>query len=356
MMKFLINPGFARCGTTALHGYFANQKILSTPAQKKEIKAFLSPINIDSYLSHFNCLENNVYFESSPPYTCAGMDSFTSVLDNIQNTLLNNSNNEVFFIFNVRNPISRAFSHYWHEIDAHHSVFGKTWRIRTYDHQDRLAYPYERSFFDAIKNNNNNFLPPFGRMIKYAIECFGQDNIFIIHNSAIENGLRELVSRLSFLNRISKSKMPVTRGAYAPYYLYAGDQPAQYLIQTNKKCEFIEIPRNCALLISNRHTELLHNAQFDISRIVAASSIWSRSADSNAVYRMIKDYITEQVALLTNIPQKCFLGLEKDMILEEISSVPPDLQIKPATPSLKAIKDALAVIKPTNPVKTIIAK
>jgi hypothetical protein len=105
----MIILGGQRCGTTSIYDYLS-QHPQTNPSRSKEIHFF--DLNYQSglnwYRYNFNSKKNNtqlITFESSPYYLF-----HPAVPERVKKSLP-----ECKFIIMLRNPIERAYSHYWHE-------------------------------------------------------------------------------------------------------------------------------------------------------------------------------------------------------------------------------------------------
>jgi hypothetical protein len=104
---FLI-AGAQKCGTSSLHAYMAQCEGVYCSAPK-ELHYFddgyLTPTQ-NAYLNHFALTNCPIRGESTPIYMC-----YPGVAQRIRQQL-----GAVKVIFICRDPVARAYSHYWHEV------------------------------------------------------------------------------------------------------------------------------------------------------------------------------------------------------------------------------------------------
>jgi len=118
-MKFLIIPGFAKSGTTFLYEQLANSGAPVNLPKRKEVDYFRNAKNLAGYLDQFQTADpDKVFIDASPLYGL--LNSGTA--SNIKKVL---KDHEVKFVFCLREPLSRAYSQYMHDINMRmgHIVF-----------------------------------------------------------------------------------------------------------------------------------------------------------------------------------------------------------------------------------------
>lgn len=116
-MKFLIIPGYAKSGTTFLFEQLAASGAPINMPKRKEVDYFRSAESLEGYLDQFETQDpDKVFLDASPLYGLPGND----VANKIKKTL---KGHDVKFIFCLRDPLSRAYSHYMHDISTHFFLY-----------------------------------------------------------------------------------------------------------------------------------------------------------------------------------------------------------------------------------------
>jgi len=116
-MKFLIIPGFAKSGTTFLFEQLAASGAPINLPKRKEVDYFRSADSFKGYLDQFETQDpDKVFLDASPLYGLPG----TQVAARIKKVL---KGHDVKIIFCLRDPMSRAYSHYMHDISTHFFLY-----------------------------------------------------------------------------------------------------------------------------------------------------------------------------------------------------------------------------------------
>ncbi|WP_223669275.1 hypothetical protein [Kangiella shandongensis] len=313
--KFAINLGFARSGTTTLHRHFTNNDMCCVPEEEKEIKAFMDDsITLDKYLSKFNHDGKRVIFESSPPYCHTGIQGYTKVLQNIKSIL---GEQDLILIFNIREPIERAFSHYWYNIGKHHSIFGKRWNVKSYDHERRFKDVFDSSFYDCLKiqKQREGLFPPYHLIIRYAVELLGVDRVKIIHVNELNQAVPEIFKELG-VPYDGDPALKVNQYVQPSYYHSKNNNIFEVTTINNKY--LIKIPSNKLLILSGVGAELLDGEQYDLWKIAGAANHWTRTLDSRLVQKRLIKYYKKLYEGFSKIEDSCFVGDSKALFLESL--------------------------------------
>lgn len=304
--KYIINIGFARSGTTSLHHYFRNSTV-AVPKKEKEIKAFFNDVTPEEYIHYFDKdnENNNIFFESSPQYSHVPVADYCRVINRIKKVL---GKDNVHIVINVRDPVPRAFSNYWHNIGSHHSVFGKLWSVRDREDPKRFSMCYDLSFYDAIFNKKirDNLFPDYAKIINYAISAFGEHAVSVLPIEKLEEGVKELFNKLD-LPFLGKGKIHVNK-SFRPTYYMSKRGGAVYSIPTVTGDYLVKVPEGALLLISEKACELLSEKEYDVLKIANAANHWSTSVSSCHVRNILPDYFSNQEEELEKIPDSCFLS------------------------------------------------
>ena len=320
----IINPGFARCGTTAFDEYLSNSPFIYTPREQKELKYFMQEIvSGKEYLSKFSDDDQLFYFESSPPYCHTGFSNFKTYLQRIA-AIAKEIDAEVKVIFCIRNMFKRAFSHYWHDINTQYSIYGANWKVKNLDSEDRFKSVYKRSFFDeVVRNQNEKFFPRYGKMINHAIGLFGEENVRVAHTNNLDACISDYLKYLNF--KLDEEVVsPRIIGAKCPIYLSG---PGYRLAQTDDGQKLFKIEGDEVCLITSRNVEFLEGSKLNLDEIVAGSTIWSRQFPTSLLPQDIISNASQQTRFMESIPSDCFLAGKRDELLGEMLEVPKMLKI-----------------------------
>lgn len=315
MGKFFINIGFARSGTTTLHHYFKNTSA-TVPKYEKEIKAFYEDINKEAYLKNFDKEDSSdsIFFESSPQYAHLATPEYKKVIDRIALAL---GKDDVNIVINLREPISRAFSNYWHNIGSHHSVFGRFWSVKNTDDAKRFRSCYDFSFYDAIsrKKMRDNFFPDYADIIKYAINIFGKNKVHVISINGLDSGVKCLFEKMN-IEFNGKKDIHVNK-SFRPRYYISRPGGGVYSIVTTAGDYLVRVPEGGMLILSDKFCEVIRQDRYDLNEIFCASSHWTDSINTTHVRKIMGDYFKRQVQLFKDIPDSCFLNGCADDFLEK---------------------------------------
>jgi len=152
-MKFLIVPGFAKSGTTFLYEQLVQSGASLNIPEFKELDYFITRSGFSGYLENFKTADpEKVFLDASPLYSISGKN----IRRRIQETL---RGHEVKFIFCLREPIARAYSHYMHDVSSHFYLYGHA--------------PYSFYSADALKK----YFVPLAREVQAYIDMFGEENV-----------------------------------------------------------------------------------------------------------------------------------------------------------------------------------
>jgi len=161
----LIGLGFEKCGTTALDSFLGQSPSFACPKPKETL--FFNA-NFDKGLAYYKELykvddRTRVIVDITPSYI-----RNPEALQRIVNFPTHKK-----YVVMLRHPVTRAFSHYLHDITHHHSIYCHT----RYEGQEPFSYPYSKSFFDEY---NEKYEYHFTRYLKYlmrVIELFSHKNV-----------------------------------------------------------------------------------------------------------------------------------------------------------------------------------
>lgn len=198
--KVIICIGFAKCGTTSLHGAFAAMPNARVPKGSKELKYFQRDSrSADQYLSLFTGVpegvdpEDTVIFESSPPYASGSSgEQVRDLLGRIKALFP-----QAIIVVCMRQPVRRAFSHYLHALQKH-AVFGLAPRaMRTEPAEmNALLNPYTLDFTAALFKNDS-LRRPYHDALQAAYDLFGPGQVEPFFLERDVEGFHGFMARLS---------------------------------------------------------------------------------------------------------------------------------------------------------------
>ena len=215
--NFLI-IGAQKCGTTSLHNILS-QHPEANMSKKKEIKFFTDEKKYEKGLNYYETYfkkpshHNKITGESSPGYIC-----YPKVPNRISKDLGNNTK----LVLILRDPIKRAFSHYWNSRS----------NLKQHFTEKQIIVKYLTSEFDE---NSRNFFSR-GVYIKYIrkyLKYFDEARIHIIILEELINhkkkGLQDLYGFLGIdihdgLQELPKASNP-TIIYKNPFYIYFFNNP-----------------------------------------------------------------------------------------------------------------------------------
>lgn len=230
--NFLI-PGVPKAGTTSMYHYLSNHpEIFMSP--KKELWFFSRDDNfargISWYESHFKdyCSEKAVG-EASPNYLY-----FEKAIRRISFIIP-----DVKLIIMLRNPVDRAYSHYWHNVKKNQETLNfaeaideEEYRIKNSDDaMHRYGYLHHGLYYDQIERALNYFKKRQMKIILFEefikekrkilreifhflnvredVEIPNIDNRFNIGQSQKFKSLRRVLEKDSTLKRFYKRLFPI---------------------------------------------------------------------------------------------------------------------------------------------------
>jgi len=336
--KVIINLGLARCGTTAVDKLMRGIPEISSPEGVKELKYFLRSSNKDAYFKSFENASSSLFFESSPPYAHGGFEGFNTALERIMS--IKSDDTDIIFLFNIRNLIKRAFSHYWHDINGHYSIYGRLWTVRTKDDPRRYDALYQKSFLAEMKQGGNDakFLPEIGRMMQAAVQAVGAENVKIAHTANLNKSISALLHDVSDGSLGASLEVPRLPGTKAPAYLHGGEEGQFYSFKDEND---LYVPAQTCLLFARRHAELLSGTDYDLNRIVDASLTWTTELETDALAPRVFDYVQQQVEAIAKLPDECFLADLKSEIIADVGADPGHLKIATTEPNLGIAKSMI---------------
>lgn len=256
-----------------------------------------------------------------------GLAGFETALKRISG--LRASGADLRILILLRNPLERAFSHYWREISGHHAMFGRAWRINRKDHPDRYASLYRRSFLDELTDPlaRDKFLPPIAEMAARAVAVLGADQVRIAASADIGGALSGLLAEVGHPSAPGMARVPLSVD-HAPVFLYGGTGGQSFPLGAP---DLVTVPAHTALLFTGKDSDLLSGTTYDLARIAAATEGWSRSFETRDLPAGLSAALAQQADGLARLPETCFLAGQRAWLLDDIARLPPSLSIAPVT-------------------------
>ena len=280
-MKFLIIPGFAKAGTTFLFEALKDSGAPINIPIRKEVDYLRGGNDKATYLAQFESQDSDkVFLDASPMYSMSGQDT----IRNIKKCL---KADDVKVLFCLRDSISRAYSHYMHDICTHFFLYAHG--------------PY--SFYSPAVLRY--YFKPIAPVIASYIKSFGAENVSAFGFKS--TGQKLPTDVLDFLSlpktwKLDLSKNPALGGALPRIY-YDKDR---YLTVRSGADLYALPPRN--LLISNiRFQQLRTDFPVKIAQsMLKSAASWDRQFDPTVLGDAL-DIIREDYA-------KCFelLGINPE--------------------------------------------
>jgi len=190
MLPNFICPGAQKSATTTLHDILIQHPDIYLPQNKEthffdKDKEYIKGVNFYKNEYYSTVKEEKIIGDITPGYMF-----FEDSVKRIYNTLGDN----IKIIFMLRNPIERAYSHYW-------MSYRRTYENQTFERaveleSDRLNKNYfNKNHFSYIERGY------YARQIKRFLEFFPKENMkFIIFNEFINNKNDSVKGILNFLN------------------------------------------------------------------------------------------------------------------------------------------------------------
>jgi hypothetical protein len=186
-----------RGGTTSLYVYLAESSGISRPL-RKEIHFFDDNYGKGWawYLAHFPVRNSSVLTgEGSPNYMF-----YPVAMQRIADTLPNAK-----LIALLRNPIERAYSHYWHEVSLGYETLPFEDALnREYDMDNNCWRPWELGGRGIYEHEHFSYLSRglYVKQLKPWMEKISRNNFLILKSEALFNDPGKVLSEaLTFLGR-----------------------------------------------------------------------------------------------------------------------------------------------------------
>ena len=282
-MKFLIIPGFAKSGTTFLFEQLAASGAPINMPKRKEVDYFRRADSFEGYLDQFETQDpDKVFLDASPLYGLPG----TNVAERIQKTL---KGHDVKAIFCLRDPMSRAYSHYMHDISTHFFLYAHG--------------PY--SFYSPAVLKK--YFHPLSPSVRDFTKALGKANVSGFGFKSTGSKLREDV--LEYLSlpadwELDFNVNPALGGSIPRLYF---DTDRYLTIRSGK--ELYALPPHTFLLSNIRYQQFRPDFPAHIAKLLLKNSAsWDRQFDPEAIGPAVKPIREDYL--------KCFdaLGMEREAL------------------------------------------
>jgi hypothetical protein len=251
---------------------------------------------------------------------------------------------DVIILFCIRNLVSRAFSHYWHDIESHYSKFGRLWSVREGNDGRRLADLYQKPFPQALRGDPDKFLPSVGQMVFAAVEAFGRDNVRIAYTSQLSACVSDLMDQVG-IRAGECIEVPKLTGMRAPLYLELDDPQIRSLLVKFGNDKGIYIKDGACLLIRKRDAELLDGHRFNFQLLKASSERWTYTFETSNLKKVVTHYLSEQFSCFESMNDEIFLNNSKSDVLQDLMNTPEILSVSRVMVDLDHVESALAKLE-----------
>ncbi len=280
-MKFLIIPGYAKSGTTFLYEQLANSGAPINLPKRKELDYFRSADSFEGYLEQFETQDpDKVFLDASPLYALPGDGTASRIKKALKG-------HDVKIVFCLRDPLSRAYSHYMHDISTH---------IFLHAHG-----PY--SFYSPAVLKN--YFHPLSQSVGEFNQAFGKKNVSGFGFKSTGKDLDASVLEFLGLSKDWELDFSVNpaQGGSIPRIYYDADR---YLTIRSGEALYALPPRTF-LMANIRFPQIRPDFPDEIARqFMQSQASWDRHFDPAALGQAVKPIREEYL--------KCFdkLGLERE--------------------------------------------
>lgn len=164
-----ILAGAQKSGTTSLHNYLEKHHRVFFPKQPQELHFFDIDENYNKGLTYYE----QFFAEVEPEHTAVGQTSPLYIYEPETPSRIANLLPQVKLIFILRNPVDRAYSHYWHSVKKGYEtlVFEEALAVET----DRLEQGFEQ-------RRNYSYVDRgyYYRQLKRFLQYFSAEQILVV--------------------------------------------------------------------------------------------------------------------------------------------------------------------------------
>jgi hypothetical protein len=306
--KFLIVPGYPKSGTTFLYDQFARNEAHFNIPVRKELGAFHESITKKNYINLFETTNSQkVYLDATPSYA----DWRSNALRNMSATL---SQDDVFIMFCLRDPMSRAYSHYLHDLIRNFWIYA----FDVYQFEDPRVF--------------SRYFQPTAQQIRQAKQLFGVDRVVGWSPNGDSSAGIESVRQFAGLpdNWVLDIHAERHSGGWLPKVFYDSRKPLLILDGS----QLYEIPSGTLLVSNGPRSILATEFPADIGdQLVRASASWTRSFD----FQVLGDNAKLLVDDFSESLEQCRIFGVKAATVERVTAAQP-----PALPAV--IRTKLRII------------
>ena len=189
--------GVQKSGTTYLHNLLKEHPDVFSPKYPQEIHFFAFEYdyqkNIKKYQNKFRSWQGEkIIFQTSPYYLY-----LPAVPERIANIIP-----DAKFIFILRNPIDRAYSHYWHSVKYAYEKLSFVEAIRLEPSRIATNFHYNRKY--SYLNRGK-----YPEQIERFYHQFGRENILIIFFNELTKDINQVLVKCALFLDIDASLFPL---------------------------------------------------------------------------------------------------------------------------------------------------
>ena len=313
-MKFLIIPGFAKAGTTFLYEQLRESGAPINFPKRKELNYFCRPGDLDGYLDQFETRDpDKVFLDASPLYSLDGAAPAKHMTAALKG-------HDVKFIFGLRDPIRRAYSHYMHDISTHFFLYSHA--------------PYSFYSADVLRK----YFRPMAPVVESFTKAFGVKNVSGFGFKATGPDLRADILSFLGLDKTWKLDFDVNpaEGSSLPRIYYDTDR--ELTVRSGE--ELYALPPRTFLIANIRFQQFRPDFPEPIARLLMKNAAsWDRQFDPQVLGSAIE--------IVRDDYKRCFDMLK---MTPEILSEPKTVSANeppPLTPQIRGKMEKLGRIDDT---------
>jgi hypothetical protein len=290
-LKFLISPGFAKSGTTSIFTALRDAGAPANFPRRKETDYLRVPdATLSGYLAWFpDYEERRVFVDVSPQY-----DEFMPRVLQSASAVL--GSHEVAFLYCMREPAARGFSHYLYDLSANFFVFGFG------------RYPLHNSAVLA------RYFPPMAPSIRMAGRAMPMAKIFgyALEHNQFSDGFADYVGLPP--RWVPNRQVRENRAGYLPQLFY----DRQHWVEVVVGDEVFALPPRTLLFSSGGHSKLWRDFPDEVAeRLLAHSASWTRQLEVNSLRPLLQSMTSDYVAACSR------LGIEPSEPPEQLLAAGP---------------------------------
>jgi hypothetical protein len=290
-LKFLISPGFAKSGTTSLFTALRDSGAPANFARRKEADYLRAPdATLAGYLSWFPSYDSRrVFVDVSPQY-----DEFMPKVLQSASAVLHS--HEVAFLYCIREPTARGYSHYLYDLSNNFFVYG----FGRYPlHNPAALARYFPQMVPSIQMIGKAM--PMAKVFGYALE-----------RNQLSDGFADYVGLPP--QWVPDRQVRENRAGYLPQLFY----DRQHWVEVVVGNEVFVLPPRTLLFSSGGHSELWRDFPDDVAeRLLAHSASWTRHLEVVSLQPILQRMTSDYVAACS------LLGIEPSQRPEQLTAAAP---------------------------------